>query len=102
MLIVAIKISLCTIIIYEAFQEGMILHWPYKFIHWLKDVIFGKEKAKWILKPITDCLICFSSVWTFIFMPVFKIPLHDIPVIMLLVGGLNTIYVKILCKKATK
>jgi len=47
---------------------------------------------EWICKPIFECLVCMSSVWTVVFWTVFvqKDYWHIIPA-MFIVAGLNTI-----------
>ena len=101
MLITSIKISLCTIAIYQTFQKGMIFHFICRFIHHVSDEAFGKKWGEFIRKPICGCLICMASVWTLIFTIFFKISLCDIPFIILIVCGLNTAYVKLISHQSS-
>jgi hypothetical protein len=91
----SIYVSFCIIAIYQTFQPGMIFHNVCKFIHKITNKWLGEKKAEWIRKPICGCIVCMSSVWTVLLSPFFGILLFQIPMIILIVCGMNTVYVKL-------
>jgi hypothetical protein len=64
----------------------MIFHRPAKYLK--------SRLPEWVCKPLFSCPVCMSSVWSLVFLGVFGIPDWEfIPVIILMVAGLNTIIV---------
>jgi hypothetical protein len=63
MLTLALTISLFTIGIHAATWDGMILE-PIRI--WLDSKLSNKY-GKYVKKPLYECLICMSSVWTIIY-----------------------------------
>jgi len=88
MLLTVLMISLITIGIFVTTWENMIFYKPAK---WLKSKL-----PEWLHKPLFSCPICMASFWTLFLVSIFDIrKLIYSPIIILLVAGLNTIFLSI-------
>ena len=90
MIIQAIILSLQITAIYIVFQQGMFLGW---FRIWTAnrlEKLLDKKISRYIQKPVWDCLMCMSSVWTIALTRSFNIEL------ILLVCGINSLIDKFL------
>ena len=84
---VIIALSCCGL--YSATLRKMILNKP---AEWLK-----KKLPIFLYKPICGCLICMSSFWSCVFWILFRsFEIIYLPVIILMVAGLNTIVVSLI------
>jgi len=90
MILTSIILSLQITAIYFIFQQGMLLGWFRIMMANHIDLVYGKKASRYIQKPLWDCLICMSSVWTIILTLTFDIKL------MLLVCGINVFIDQIL------
>lgn len=85
MMYTAFQISLQITAIYMLFQPGMLLGWLRIFIANGLDKYLGKKPSMYLQKPLWECLICMSSVWTIILS-------QDIDLeLILIVCGINTL-----------
>jgi hypothetical protein len=91
-MITALHISLCILAVYSSTREGMILSRPRAAMHSFMDRIFGVVWSEWLSKPLFDCFVCMASFWTLVLSPVFDVKIIDIPITMLMVCGINTIF----------
>ena len=98
LLVKSVIISLWTVALYQCFQENFIFHKICKQIHKITDRCFSKENAEWIRRPLCSCPICMSSVWTILPSPLFGLSLIEIPFVIFLVCGINTVYVHLIKK----
>jgi len=90
-LLLALLVSLCVVGLFSATKRGMILEHP---ACWLR-----KKLPMWLHKPICTCMICMSSFWSIIFAFVTwgTIMWYYLPILILAVAGLNTIFVALIC-----
>jgi hypothetical protein len=61
-------------------------------IHTAMDKVFGVVWSEWMAKPLFACLPCMASFWTLALAPIFDVGIADIPITMLTVCGINTIF----------
>lgn len=105
MIIQAIILSLQITAIYIVFQQGMLLGWLRigaanllddsfgfccKKMNIDSPLLTGKKLSLYIQKPLWECLMCMSSVWTIVLTHSFNIKL------ILLVCGINSLIDKFL------
>jgi hypothetical protein len=89
LVLIAITISLLTVGIYATTWKGMIFHKPAKYIK--------NRLPEWVCKPLFSCPVCMASVWSLVFFAVFGLPEWPfIPVVILMVAGLNTVIVSLI------
>jgi len=80
---IELKISLICIAISVCINwDGMVLNWLKPYLELLPVLI---------KKPLFECLICMSSLWTIIYYIVFSLPLVKLPESILIVCGINTL-----------
>jgi hypothetical protein len=84
MLIFAFHISLIIVAIHALFWEGMILFPVGRILNYLPLLI---------KKPLFQCMICMSSIWTLIIAYCYHVPIFrpQIIILMLTVCGINVI-----------
>lgn len=87
MLTTALTISLITIGIHASTWDGMILQPIREWLDWKLSNKYGK----YIKKPLYDCLICMSSVWTVLCFFAIDFNIAELPLLVLIVAGINTI-----------
>lgn len=81
-------VSLCTVGIYAATWKQMIFHKP---AQWIRNFQI------WIYKPVCGCLVCMSSFHSILFWLIFRtFSIIYLPVIILMVAGINTIITAII------
>lgn len=86
--------SLCCLLIFRAFEEGMILYWLRVILHRLTAFKY----VCYIRKPIYDCMTCMCSVWGLTYIAVnhwllgWDFTTTESVIFILAVGGLNTFF----------
>jgi hypothetical protein len=89
LIFITLTVSLAGIGIHASTWRGMIFHRPSQYLK-------GKL-PKWIHKPLFSCPICMSSVWSVVYFAVFGLPdWVFIPLVILMVAGLNTVIVSLI------
>lgn len=84
MIVQALHFSLMILAIHALFWEGMILFPVARILNYLPLVM---------RKPLFECMICMSSVWTVLMLYCFNMPIMRLQtiVVMLTVCGINVI-----------
>lgn len=86
----ALEISLIITAIHVSMWQGMIFGWLRIYVSNLIDKLYG-EFGYWIKKPLFDCLICMSGIWTLLLYPtLFGFDFNIIKTILLVIG-INTL-----------
>lgn len=88
MILTAAILSLKILAIYIVFSQGMLLGWVPVAVSNFLDKKVGKLWSRYLQKPLWECYICMSSVWTIVLTADFDIHL------MLLVCGINFVISK--------
>jgi hypothetical protein len=89
LILITVIISLATTGIHVTAWRGMIFYKPARYLK--------NKLPKWIHKPLFSCPICMSSAWSLAFFGVFGFPdWVFIPVVVLMVAGLNTVIVSLI------
>jgi len=98
MITTALTISLVILGIFISSREGYALYKSRITFLKLLDRLFPPKIAEKIARPITECIYCMSSFWSImlapllnILIPLINISLFDMPIIILMVCGINTI-----------
>ena len=86
----AVILSLQITAIYIVFQQGMLLGWVRIVTANLLDNLLDIRISRYIQKPLWDCLMCMSSIWTIALTRSFDIKL------ILVVCGINCLIEKYL------
>lgn len=82
---IALKYALAIVFIYSCFQDGMILAGLRRMI----DHFITSDMLK---KPLYDCMVCMSGLYTCIFCAIDGLPLSfDIVWLIAVVGGINVV-----------
>ena len=80
---IELKISLICLAISVCINwDGMILYWLKRYLERLPVLL---------KKPLFECLICMSSLWTIVYYIVFGLPFVQLPESILIVCGINTL-----------
>lgn len=97
MIVQAIILSLQITAIYTLFQQGMLLGKVRIGFANIIDKAFGLRASRVIQKPLFDCLICMSGIWTVLLTLQVDQPFItiDLPLI-LTVCGINVLIDKII------
>ena len=91
MITTALTISLIILGVYLSTRDDMIFG---KLRAWLQtkmDKVFGVKVSDWLQKPLFECCYCMASVWTLVLSPYFSISWYDIPIMILVVCGINVV-----------
>lgn len=71
MILQAFEISLMITAIYASTREGMIFYSIRTKTETILDKIIGEKASGIISKPLFECLVCMSSIWTLILFYIF-------------------------------
>ncbi len=88
-MITELKYSLAIIFIHVCYQDGMIFWWLRRWFE--LDIADGK--LKWLNKPVHECVICMSGIYTLAFWIVQARPINPVEIMktVLIVGGINVL-----------
>lgn len=86
MLVLIIITSLKILFVYQAMQEGNVLHWLYRGIHKVIGLL-PTDVYMWVRKPLADCYLCMASVYGILFtLPYFSFTWHYLTTLFAICG----------------
>ncbi len=93
MLLQSLQYSLIIIAIYMCYQQDMILYYPRLVLEVLVDFTYNTPLYDYLRKPLYDCVVCMSSVYTILlwFVKDHQPLSMDLVWTIFMVAGLNTL-----------
>jgi len=88
-MITELKYSLAIIFIHVCYQDGMIFSWLRRCF----ELVIGNGRFAWLNKPLHECVICMSGMYTIVFWITQARPINPVEIIktVLIVGGINVV-----------
>jgi len=83
-----IIVSLVIFGIHVSTREDMLFGRARAWFQTKMDNAFGVEKSEWLMKPLSECQYCMSSIWVIVLSPFFGLTLIEIPITILAVCGI--------------